>query len=73
VKLDVDGAELEVLAGASRLLGSGGMRSAMVELDRERGEQVIHRLVSFGFKLVERASGDDRLPGMPTYGLFTRA
>jgi FkbM family methyltransferase len=71
LKLDVDGHELEVLAGGERVLGS--VRSAMVELDRERGEQVVARLRDLGFELVERSSGRDRAPTAPTYGLFARA
>jgi FkbM family methyltransferase len=73
VKLDVDGAELEVLAGGARVFAAGGVKSAMVELDRDRENDVIDHMASFGFALAERASGDDRAPGMPTYGLFARA
>jgi FkbM family methyltransferase len=73
LKLDVDGSEPEVLAGAERVLTSGGVRSAMVELDRARGEDAVARLQSFGFELVERMSGRDRAPTAPSYGLFARA
>jgi FkbM family methyltransferase len=73
VKLDVDGGELEALAGAERLLAAGGVRSLMVELDREREGAVIDRLRALGFELVERASGPDRGRSMPTYGLFVPA
>jgi FkbM family methyltransferase len=72
LKLDVDGGELEVLDGAQRLLADGEIRSLMVELDRERGGAVVERLRTFGFDLVERASGHDRAPSMPTYGRFAR-
>ena len=72
LKLDVDGSELEVLGGGERLLESAAVRSAMVELDRERGEDVVDRLARLGFELVERASGRDRAAKMPTYGLFAR-
>jgi FkbM family methyltransferase len=73
LKLDVDGGELDVLAGAEGLLSSGAVRSAMVELDRQREGDVVGRLGSFGFKLAERVSGPDREPTLPSYGLFTRA
>jgi FkbM family methyltransferase len=73
LKLDVDGAELEVLAGAERLLARGDAHSLMVELDRERDGVVVERLRASGFELAERHSGSDRLRSMPTYGLFVRA
>lgn len=72
LKVDVDGNELEVLAGAERLLGSDWARTLMVELHHERGEAVVERLVRFGFELVERASGKGRGRKPPTYGLFVR-
>jgi FkbM family methyltransferase len=73
LKLDVDGAELAVLAGAERLLADADTRSLMVELDREREGAVVERLRASGFELAERASGSDRSRSMPTYGLFARA
>ncbi len=73
LKLDVDGAELEVLGGAERTLAGGRLGSLMVELDPERDEAVVDRLRGFGFSLVERAAGRDRGRSMPTYGLFARA
>jgi FkbM family methyltransferase len=73
LKLDVDGGELEVLAGAERLLGGGGVRSAMVELDRVRGPEVTERLCGLGFELAERSAGRDRPATAPSYGLFVRA
>lgn len=73
VKLDVEGAELEVLAGGERLLASGGVRSVMVELDQRRGPEVAERLLSAGFELAERATQPGRARTTPDYGLFTRA
>ena len=73
VKLDVDGGELEVLAGAGRTLSTGSVISLMVELDREREGAVVDRLRAFGFGLSERVSPQDRDRSLPTYGLFTRA
>jgi FkbM family methyltransferase len=73
VKLDVDGAELEVLAGAGRVLASGRIKSALVELDPERGDRVVAKLERDGFALVERATGGDRPRGAPSYGLFARS
>jgi FkbM family methyltransferase len=73
LKLDVDGGELQVLAGAERLLGGEGLRSAMVELDRVRAQEVAERLSGLGFELAERFSGRDRPATAPSYGLFVRA
>jgi FkbM family methyltransferase len=70
LKLDVDGAELDVLAGGGRVLE--GLRSAMVELDRERDPEVVELLASAGLDLVERAGGADRAHWLPTYALFVR-
>ena len=72
LKLDVDGNELEVLAGAAGLLASGGVKSAMVELESARDEEVVGRMGDLGFALVERMSGEGRAPGAPGYGLFAR-
>jgi FkbM family methyltransferase len=73
LKLDVDGGELQVLAGAERLLQGDGIRSAMVELDRVRGAEVTERLTALGLELAERFSGSDRPADAPSYGLFMRA
>jgi FkbM family methyltransferase len=67
LKVDVDGAELEVLAGAERTLAGGKVRTLMVELDREREAAVVERLGGFGYGLAERYAARDRA----TYGLFT--
>jgi FkbM family methyltransferase len=72
VKLDVDGSELEVLAGAESLLAGTGVRSVMAELERGREADLVERLNGFGFELVKRESGDRRGRATPAYGLFTR-
>jgi FkbM family methyltransferase len=68
----LDGSELQVLAGAERLLARDGVRSAMVELDQVRGPELTERLTGLGFELVERSSGRDRPATAPSYGLFVR-
>jgi FkbM family methyltransferase len=73
LKLDVEGAEPEVLAGGERILASGSLRSVMVELDGSRGGEVADRLRGHGFDLVEETSGGDRPVNAPAYGLFVRA
>jgi FkbM family methyltransferase len=73
LKLDVDGGELEVLEGASGLLASGTVRSAMVELDQAHERAVVDRLAGFGLELVARSVGQGRASDAPAYGLFARA
>ena len=73
LKLDVDGGELEVLAGAEGVLDAGTVKSLMVELDRERERLVVDRLDGLGFELAERPADHDRDRSLPTYGLFIRA
>jgi FkbM family methyltransferase len=53
LKLDVDGPELDVLRGATRLLGSAELRTLLVELDgrSESAEEVGRLLEGFGFRL----------------------
>ena len=72
LKVDVDGGELEVLAGAERTLAAGTARSLMVELDRERESAVVERLGGLGYGLADRPAPRDRDRALPTYGLFTR-
>ena len=72
-KIDVDGAELDVLAGADDVLGSSRLKSLMIELDQARGGAVVERLQALGYELIERSTGGDRPRGAPSYGLFVRA
>ncbi len=73
LKLDVDGAELEVLAGAERLLASGRVQTLMVELDPRREGELRTYMEGHGFELAERDTGSGREPGSPAYGLFVAA
>jgi FkbM family methyltransferase len=72
LKIDVEGAELEVLLGAGRQLGSGRLRSAMVELDHDREHDVVACLEGFGYALVERSTRAGSGASVPAYGLFER-
>jgi FkbM family methyltransferase len=56
LKLDVDGPELDVLRGATRLLGSQGLRTVLVELDdaSETTPEVGRLLEGLGFRLETR-------------------
>lgn len=61
IKLDVDGAELAVLRGATETLKSGSVKSLLVEVRKQHGfaEQVHRLLLDAGFDLVsEHDRGD---------------
>lgn len=72
LKVDVEGAEPEVLAGADRILASRGLRSVMIELDGRRARDVAERLRGHGFDLVEELTSRSRPSNAPPYGLFVR-
>jgi FkbM family methyltransferase len=72
LKLDVDGSELDVLAGGREVLSSTQLRSAMVELESGQANEVIAELEGLGLALVERATGGERPRNAPSYGLFAR-
>jgi len=74
VKLDVDGAEESVLAGARETLRRPELRSVLVEIETATGDAVVSELEAAGFVRSERI--DDRfgtpLPGI-WYGIFDRS
>lgn len=73
VKLDVDGAESAVLAGARRTLVRPELRSLIVEVDNDQTEAVLGETERAGFSLTRRI--DERygepLPNL-WYGIFER-
>lgn len=73
VKLDVDGAEPAVLAGARETLRRPGLRSIIVEVEEENGEAVVAALGEAGLGLSARFEERDgvALPGV-WYGIFDR-
>jgi hypothetical protein len=79
VKLDVDGTEPDVLAGAQRTLSDPGLRALLTELDEQVAAQLEGVLAAHGLHLHERfrremkpgTRGPDA-PQPPAYGLFTR-
>jgi FkbM family methyltransferase len=74
MKIDVDGAEDVVLAGAAATLARPELRSLVIELDAARGEEVVRLVERHGFAL--NARFDTRqgvpLPGI-WYGIFDRS
>jgi FkbM family methyltransferase len=74
LKLDVDGAELSVLEGAQRTLRDPHLRSVMVELDLDQGEEIARVLGEAG--LHARTDFERRVKdGTPVphwYALFER-
>lgn len=73
VKLDVDGAEPAVLAGARETLRRPELRSLIVEVEEENGQAVVAALAEAGLVLGSRFEERDgvRLPGV-WYGIFER-
>jgi FkbM family methyltransferase len=73
LKVDVDGAERAVLAGAAATLADQRLRSVLVEIDRGAGEAVTGMLEQAGLSLRERIDERDGVP-LPTiwYGIFER-
>ena len=70
IKLDVDGAEARVLAGAARTLQAKALRTLLVEIDNAQWDAVTRGLRDAGFALKERYThGKD---DSPDYGLFVR-
>lgn len=73
IKLDVDGGELAVLAGAARTLSSAALRSMLVEVSVPLSDPVTAMLASHGLRLdaklaVRNKSGEVAV----WYGLFVR-
>jgi FkbM family methyltransferase len=73
VKIDVEGAELDVLAGAAEALARPELRGLLVEIAHERSADVVDTLAAHGFELDERIAERDGTP-MPLiwYGIFGR-
>jgi FkbM family methyltransferase len=73
MKLDVDGAEAAVLAGAARTLADPRLRSLLIEIESDRSDEVLARVAESGLELESRV--DERygepLPGV-WYGIFER-
>lgn len=73
LKIDVDGGELAVIAGASTTLANGHVKSLMLEMDEAQADRLTAALGELGFALRERFARPDAQPGAPSYALFTPA
>ncbi len=74
IKLDVDGAEQAVLAGAGRVLSDPGLRTMLCELDRAEESDLIATFAGHGLHLRERFGREKKgsVEQPPAYGLFVR-
>jgi FkbM family methyltransferase len=61
IKIDVDGIEARILAGASRTLANPAVQSLLVELDRNRAEdrEAMNGLLSKGFQVASQTTKGD--------------
>ena len=71
LKIDVDGAELRVLHGATEVLRHDGLRTILIEVETAIEEFVVAVLRDAGFSLVSRYE-HGKNPKAPWYGLFAR-
>jgi FkbM family methyltransferase len=73
IKVDVDGGEAAVLAGAEKTLARAELRSVLLEIDRERTDDVVPLLEAAGLVMSERI---EERAGEPLnrvwYGIFGR-
>jgi FkbM family methyltransferase len=72
IKIDVEGGEAAVLAGAEHILGSGSVRSLMIEVAPSTEADIVHICDRHGLTLSERFQGGSGERALPHwYGLFT--
>jgi len=73
IKMDVDGGELDVIAGASRTLSCGTLRSMLVEVTVDESSEVTQAIERHGLRLVSRFFVTNRAGKQSVwYGLFER-
>ena len=71
LKIDVDGAELRVLHGATEVLRHDGLRTILIEVETAIEDPVVAVLRDAGFSLVSRHEHGKKAKA-PWYGLFAR-
>ena len=61
IKIDVDGIEARIIAGASRTLANPAVQSLLVELDRNRADEqaALNGILAKGFEVVSQAPKGD--------------
>lgn len=73
LKLDVDGAEADVLAGAAAALARPGLRSVLIEIEEDGEDAVTAAMAAAGFVVAERHAERDATPlNGVWYGIFER-
>jgi FkbM family methyltransferase len=73
MKIDVDGAEDRVLAGAPATLARPELRSVLVEIERKAGDAVVAVLAAAGLQIAERVDErDGEHLAHVWYGIFER-
>lgn len=54
IKIDVDGAEFDVLSGMKKILSSPSLKEMLIEMNSDQEEQIIEILLSHGLQFNER-------------------
>jgi FkbM family methyltransferase len=73
IKLDVDGGELAVLAGAARTLASPSLRSMLIEVSTSMSMEITEALSRYGLQLHAKVNVQNKAGEyLVWYGLFTR-
>lgn len=61
IKIDVDGAEVDVLVGAQKLLKNSKLKTLLIETEKGTAEQVRDICIDEGFRLIDEQKFNDRI------------